>query len=210
MNSIRPLLIFTGKFLLIYIGLIALVQSTSLRQVYRDVYMNMAGLVADMSYQHAQITTAKLDDKNIEEDLQYTFANKLTIEKAKEEARKTGQVSTKITGFNWSYNSYRVDLMFLIFLLALVLAYQAPWQRKLLGLIIGGLIYYVITNALLYGRILYQINNNKNVFPEYQLSSFSEQFLSTATNMHTEAMFFIVLLIWGAVMIRSKDLQIFN
>ena len=206
MKTIRPLLLLAGKFLLIYILLIVLTNTTGCHKLYRDFYVNAATVVAGNVYKNADVKCEKLDNGG-GDDIVFTFANKSAIEKAREEARRTGQTKTNIKGFKWSFSTYRVDLMFLLFFIALVLAYPTGFIRKIIGLLIGLFIYYLISFFLLGGRVLFQFHKNKSVFPEYNLSNLSEQFLSTATNMHTEGMFFIAFLIWAVVMVGRDDFR---
>lgn len=205
MKNIRPLLFFGGKFLLIYVLLIMVANTSFFQKTYREIYMIGAKAVSGVVHQNAVITCEKLDGGKTDDDIVFTFANKSSIEKAKEEARNSGQAQTNIKGFKWSFNIYRVDLMFLLFFLALVLAYPANWKRKAKGLFLGLLIYYLLSYLLLYGRMLLQMAKNKQVFPEYELGAFGDGLLTTATNMHTEGMFFIVLLLWGVLLIRTED-----
>ena len=206
MNSIKPLLIFAGKFFLFYIAFVVLVQSTGFTKTYRNAFVNACSVFYKNIYENAEIKCDKLNGNGLD-DIEFTFANKLDITKAKEEARQTGQVKTTIKGFKWTFNTYRVDLMFILFLMALILAYPSGFIKKIIGLLIGAAIYYLISFSLLGGRMLFKFHGNQSVFPEYNLSKISEQFLSTATNMHTEGMFFVAVLIWAVVMIRKEDFQ---
>lgn len=206
MNNLKPLLIFVGKFFLFYIAFVVLVQTTGFTDAYRNGLVGVYSSLYSNIYENADIKTEGIKG-HTGDDVQFTFANKLAIEKAKAEARQTGQVKTNIRGFKWSFNTYRVDLMFVLFLLALILAYPSSILKKVISLLISLGIYYLISFSLLGGRMLYKFHLNQSVFPEYNLSKISEQFLSTATNMHTEGMFFIAILIWAIVMIDRNDFQ---
>ena len=91
MKAIKPLLHFAGKFLLIYILLISLANTTGLPTLYRNLYMNATSVVANNVYRNADIKCEKLDDDKTEDDIVFTFANKLVIEKAKRKHIRQGK-----------------------------------------------------------------------------------------------------------------------
>lgn len=157
MNIIRPLIIFAGKTLLIYILLITAVNFTKFDSVYRNMYLHPASAIASIAYKNANIKCEKYEDSKSGDDIIFTFANQSTIEKATKEAQLTGKAQTSIKGFKWSFNTYRVELIFVLFLISLTLAYSSKWKYKIKSFLFSLAIYFVLSSIFFLAEYIHKL-----------------------------------------------------
>ena len=207
MPSLKPLLLFVGKFFGAYILLIILTLSLNLNDSHANLFAGIYGGVFENFFDEAQIQTTGIKPAAGVDDVQFMIYNTETIKKARSEAKAKGQRNVTIDGLSWSFNAQRTVLMPLLFLLALIIAYPADWKRKLIGTAIALLVFYLYYLFFMAGALKLKMHQDKLFFPQYQLSDFSAGFFNNWLYSAVETGFMVMFFVWVVTMIRVEDFK---
>ena len=207
MSSLKPLLLFVGKIFGAYIFLIILTLSLNLNENHANLFASIYGGVFENFFNEAQIQTSSIKPNAGVDDVQFMIYNTETIKKVRAEAKAKGQTNVTIDGLSWSFNTQRTILMPLLFLLALIIAYPAPWKQKLIGTAIALLLFFLYYLLFMAGALKLKMHQDSGFFPEYQLSDFSAGFFNNWLYSAVETGFLVMFFVFVVTTIRIEDFK---
>ena len=174
---------------------------------HANLFARIYGGVFENFFNEAQIQTSGIKPNAGVDDIQFMIYNTKTIKKARAEAKAKGQKNVTIDGLSWSFNAQRTVLMPLLFLLALIIAYPAPWKRKLIGTALALLLFFLYYWLFMAGALKLKMHQDNLFFSEYQLSDFSAGFFNNWLYSAVETGFMVVFFIWVVTTIRIEDFK---
>lgn len=205
MKSRKILISFVLKFLVIYILLFAVAPIIGLDNMARDFYSSTGQKLFENLSEEAEIFGVNYDDKVRGTNVLFQVRSKEMLKKLRAEMLRTGKTNVNMQTIGFYSNSRQTHLMPFILLLSLILAYPSSLRKKILPIIIGTFLLFVYIYFKLGCSLLYTIDSTETYFPNYELSSFTYNFLEIVHNIVVDGAYVVVALIWFAVCVRFED-----
>ena len=164
---------YFGLFILIYGALTLISIIPAVGSFFNSMYRQATQPILQTSLSKTYI---RLKSEKSQPDLiRVEFASIEKVKEQMETARKAGQKSAPIQGNSFEFGFYNLFLTFFLFLVSLVLLSPLPLKEKILGILIGALVYYLFTVLKMHLALLIHFNE-----PEIAVYSTGETSLNIA------------------------------
>lgn len=206
MKNFTPLIKYFLGFLLLYSLLFGLFSLTSVAKVTADAYRPPTLMLLQVFLPKAHL---QLEPDAPPESDPYTiravFISKAKVEEFKAQAKQQGAGQVTLDATEYDIYFHLLFTSFWLFLLSLILLTPFGWKDKLLGILIGSLLFYLYTVFKIYIFLLDLFNRSQ--YDMYKLgetgSKVVEGLSYVLKSLGLSA--FVVIFIWVLVAFRKSN-----
>ena len=199
---IKNALKYFGLFIIIYGALTLISLIPSVGSFFNNIYRHSTQPILQTTLSNAYIQLKS--ETNKPDLIRVEFASKEKVQQQMEEARKAGQSRAPIQGNSFEFGFYNLFLVFFLFLFTLILLSPLSIKEKLIGILIGALIFYLYTVFKMHLALLSHFNE-----PEIAVYNTGETTLSFARSilyfMSLGMNVLVVLVIWAVLVFRKNN-----
>ncbi|NJL74908.1 MAG: hypothetical protein HC892_07640 [Saprospiraceae bacterium] len=205
MQAIRTYFIkYFLSFLLIYLALLGSSHLPPIRKNLKDFARTKTGQVLNTTLPKA-IFIADPQRLNLEES-----SSLITLAYANRAALDAQRKQQQVVAMDFQVLNYELDQIYLtglFFFLALVLVTPISWQRKIIGILIGGALLFLINTFVISVLALEKVADSK--IGIYDLSAGSLKIVTFLGNLFNNAIVFVVpVFVWAIVCFKRGDLKL--
>ncbi len=201
-DIVKNALKYFGFFILLYGALTLISLIPVVGSFFNNIYRQSTQPILQTTLPKAYIQLKS--EKNNPDLIRVEFASKEKVRQQIEAARKAGRASAPIQGNTFEFGFYNLFLIFFLFLFSLILLSPLNLKEKIIGILIGSILFYLYSVFKMHLALLSHFNE-----PEIAVYNTGD----TALNITQSILYFmslgmnvlVVLVIWAVLVFRKNN-----